>query len=136
MKLVTLVAMIRAADQASMDTPTLPSMGLNISWSIFSSATVAPEMPKAPMSPPEMTTAAYRMGDSSLVIMSPMNPYFILVLGFAQRWRPGLGVGGLLSTLLPYAVAFFVAGLVVTGVWAALGLATGPAAPFHYLIPS
>lgn len=85
---------------------------------------------------PEMTTAAYRMGDSSLVIMSPMNPYFILVLGFAQRWRPALGVGGLLSTLLPYAVAFFVAGLVVTGVWAALGLATGPAAPFHYLIPS
>lgn len=85
---------------------------------------------------PEMTTAAYRMGDSSLVIMSPMNPYFILVLGFARRWAPGLGVGGLLSTLLPYAVAFFVAGLVVTGVWAALGLATGPAAPFHYLIPS
>lgn len=85
---------------------------------------------------PEMTTAAYRMGDSSLVIMSPMNPYFILVLGFAQRWRPGLGVGGLLSTLLPYAFAFFIAGLAVTGVWGALGLATGPAAPFHYLIPS
>lgn len=85
---------------------------------------------------PEMTTAAYRMGDSSLVIMSPMNPYFILVLGFAQRWRPGLGVGGLLSTLLPYAIAFFVAGLAITGIWGALGLATGPAAPFHYLIPS
>ncbi len=85
---------------------------------------------------PEMTTAAYRMGDSSLVIMSPMNPYFILVLGFAQRWRPGLGVGGLLSTLLPYAIAFFVAGLAMTGIWGALALATGPAAPFHYLIPS
>jgi len=85
---------------------------------------------------PEMTTAAYRMGDSSLVIMSPMNPYFILILGFARRWAPGLGVGGLLSTLLPYALAFFVAGLVVTGVWAALGLSTGPAAPFHYAIPA
>ena len=85
---------------------------------------------------PEMTTAAYRMGDSSLVIMSPMNPYFLLVLGFAQRWRPGLSVGGLLSTLLPYAVSFFLAGLVLTGIWGALGLATGPAAPFHYLNPS
>lgn len=85
---------------------------------------------------PEMTTAAYRMGDSSLVIMSPMSPYFILVLGFARRWAPGLGVGGMLSTLLPYAVAFFAAGLAVTGLWAAFALATGPAAPFHYLIPS
>ena len=85
---------------------------------------------------PEMTTAAYRMGDSSLVIASPMTPYFILVLGFARRWAPGMGVGGLLSTLLPYALAFFTTGLVVTGLWATFALATGPAAPFHYLIPS
>ncbi|MDP1631911.1 MAG: AbgT family transporter [Caulobacter sp.] len=84
---------------------------------------------------PEMTTAAYRMGDSSLVIASPMTPYFILILGFAQRWKPGLGVGGLLSTLLPYALAFFAAGLAVTGLWAAFGLATGPVAPFHYQLP-
>ncbi|MDO9223692.1 MAG: AbgT family transporter [Caulobacter sp.] len=85
---------------------------------------------------PEMTTAAYRMGDSSLVIASPMTPYFILILGFARRWAPGMGVGGLLSTLLPYALAFFATGLVVTGLWATFALATGPAAPFHYLIPS
>lgn len=85
---------------------------------------------------PEMTTAAYRMGDSSLVIASPMTPYFILILGFARRWAPAMGVGGLLSTLLPYALAFFATGLVVTGLWAALALATGPAAPFHYIIPS
>ncbi|MFZ5670459.1 MAG: AbgT family transporter [Pseudomonadota bacterium] len=85
---------------------------------------------------PEMTTAAYRAGDSSLVIMSPMNPYFILVLGFAQRWRPGLGVGGLLATLLPYALAFFAAGLALTAAFAMFGLATGPAAPFHYAPPA
>jgi len=84
---------------------------------------------------PEMTTAAYRMGDSSLVIGSPMSAYFVLLLGFAQRWKPGLGVGGLLSVLLPYAVAFFVTGMVLTGVWAAFALATGPVAPFHYLVP-
>lgn len=85
---------------------------------------------------PEMTTAAYRAGDSSLVIMSPMNPYFILVLGFAQRWRPGLGVGGLLATLLPYAIAFFVAALALTAAFGLLGLPTGPAAPFRYAIPT
>jgi len=84
---------------------------------------------------PEMTTAAYRMGDSSLVIASPMTPYFVLLLGFARRWRSDLGVGGLLSILLPYAVTFFAAGVLVTGLWGVLALATGPAAPFHYVVP-
>ncbi|MES2034910.1 MAG: AbgT family transporter, partial [Pseudomonadota bacterium] len=83
---------------------------------------------------PEMTTAAYRAGDSSLVIASPMSSYFILILGFAQRWKPGLGVGALLSALLPLGIAFFVAALGITGVWALLELATGPVAPFHYRI--
>jgi aminobenzoyl-glutamate transport protein len=83
---------------------------------------------------PEMTTAAYRMGDSSLVIGSPMSAYFILVLGFARRWKPELGVGGLLSILLPYAVVFFCVGMLVTGLWGVLALATGPVAPFHYVV--
>jgi len=83
---------------------------------------------------PEMTTAAYRAGDSSLVIASPMSAYFILVLGFARRWKPDLGVGGLLSVLLPFGIAFFVAGLGLTGLWALFELATGPVAPFHYQI--
>jgi len=84
---------------------------------------------------PEMTTAAYRMGDSSLVIASPMSAYFVLLLGFGRRWLPGLGVGGLISILLPYALAFFASGMLITGVWALLTLATGPVAPFHYLVP-
>lgn len=83
---------------------------------------------------PEMTTAAYRMGDSSLVIASPMSAYFVLILGFAQRWKPGLGVGGLLSVLLPLGIAFMAAGLATTGLWALFELATGPVAPFHYAI--
>ncbi|ATQ43075.1 AbgT family transporter [Caulobacter mirabilis] len=83
---------------------------------------------------PEMTTAAYRMGDSSLVIASPMSAYFILILGFAQRWKPGLGIGGLLAVLLPLGVAFFASALVMTGLWALFELATGPVAPFHYVI--
>ena len=41
---------------------------------------------------PEMTTAAYRMGDSTVNMASPLMPYFGLVLGFCQRWRPGFGV--------------------------------------------
>jgi aminobenzoyl-glutamate transport protein len=81
---------------------------------------------------PEMTTAAYRMGDSTVNMSSPLMPYFALALGFAQRWKPEIGVGGLMSSLLPYSFAFVFVALAVTGVFAAFELPTGPGAPFHY----
>jgi aminobenzoyl-glutamate transport protein len=85
---------------------------------------------------PEMTTAAYRMGDSTVNMASPLMPYFGLVLGFCQRWHPGFGVGGLISIMLPYSAAMMLAGMLLTGAWAALELPTGPGAPVHYSIPS
>ena len=84
---------------------------------------------------PEMTTAAYRMGDSTVNMASPLNPYFPLILGFCQRWKPGFGVGGLIAAVLPYSFAFMIAGLLLTGAWAVLELPTGPGSPFHYAAP-
>jgi len=81
---------------------------------------------------PEMTTAAYRMGDSTVNMASPLMPYFALVLGFCHRWKPELRVGGLMSSVLPYSFAFMLVALLVTGVFAGLHLPTGPGAPFHY----
>lgn len=81
---------------------------------------------------PEMTTAAYRMGDSTVNMASPLMPYFGLVLGFCQRWKPGFGVGGLISTMLPYSAALMLAGTLMTGAWGVLELPTGPGAPVHY----
>lgn len=81
---------------------------------------------------PEMTTAAYRMGDSSVNMSSPLMPYFALVLAYCQRWNPKIGVGGVMSSMLPYSFAFIFVALAVTGVFAAFELPTGPGAPFHY----
>lgn len=81
---------------------------------------------------PEMTTAAYRMGDSTINMVSPLMPYFPLVLAFAQRWNPNLGVGGLMSSVLPYSIAFMLVALGLVGVWGVTQWPTGPAAPFHY----
>ena len=83
---------------------------------------------------PEMTTAAYRMGDSTVNMASPLMPYFGLVLGFCQRWRPGFGVGGLISAMLPYSAAMMAAGVLLVGFWTVLELPTGPGAPVHYSI--
>ncbi|MNS15421.1 p-aminobenzoyl-glutamate transport protein [compost metagenome] len=84
---------------------------------------------------PEMTTAAYRMGDSVTNIATPLMSYFPLILTFAQRWDPRFGLGSLMATMLPYAGAFLVAGLIMVATWVALDLPLGPGVGVHYEPP-
>jgi len=84
---------------------------------------------------PEMTTAAYRMGDSYTNIMTPLMSYFPLILVFARRWDTTFGVGSLLALMLPYALTFMVAGMLMTAGWVFLGLPLGPGAGVHYEPP-
>ncbi len=84
---------------------------------------------------PEMSTAAYRVGDSATNIITPLMPYFPLVLVFAQRWRKDFGLGSLVATMLPYSVFLLLAGLLLTIVWVYSGLPLGPAAPVSFSMP-
>ncbi|MBC7767933.1 MAG: AbgT family transporter [Phycisphaerales bacterium] len=84
---------------------------------------------------PEMTQAAYRMGDSYTNIMTPLMSYFPLILAFARRWDPSFGVGSLLSLMLPYALCFMFAGILMTAGWVFLDLPLGPHATVHYTPP-
>jgi aminobenzoyl-glutamate transport protein len=77
---------------------------------------------------PEMTTAAYRMGDSYTNIMTPLMSYFPLILAFSRRWDKSMGVGSLLALMLPYALCFMAAGIAMTVGWVALDLPLGPRA--------
>ncbi len=81
---------------------------------------------------PEMTTAAYRMGDSYTNIMTPLMSYFPLILGFARRWDSSVGVGSLLALMLPYALTFMVVGLLMVGGWVYFDLPLGPGAEVQY----
>ena len=83
---------------------------------------------------PEMTTAAYRMGDSYTNIMTPLMSYFPLILAFGQRWDRGIGVGSLLALMLPYALSFMVVGIGMTVGWVLLDLPLGPGAQVHYTV--
>ena len=58
---------------------------------------------------PELTQAAYRIGDSTTNIITPLLPYFPLVVVYCQRWVPESGIGTLLSLMLPYSLAFLAA---------------------------
>lgn len=84
---------------------------------------------------PEMTTAAYRIGDTVTNLISPLNPYLILTLTFAQRWTPGFKLGSLIALLLPVAIAFYLGGILLTAGWIALDLPVGPGATVAYELP-
>jgi aminobenzoyl-glutamate transport protein len=84
---------------------------------------------------PEMTTAAYRMGDSYTNIMTPLMSYFPLILAFARRYDNSLGVGSLLALMLPYALCFMAVGLTMTVSWVAFDLPLGPNAQVFYTPP-
>ena len=84
---------------------------------------------------PEMTTAAYRVGDGVTNIISPLMVYFPLVLTFAQRWRTDFGLGSLTALMLPYSVWLLIIGLCLTFGWVYLDLPLGPDAGVGFSLP-
>ena len=83
---------------------------------------------------PEMTTAAYRMGDSIFNIVTPVASNFVLVLVLAQRWNKDFGVGSLIALMLPFSMAIGLVGLCLVGIWTGLELPVGPSAPATFQI--
>jgi aminobenzoyl-glutamate transport protein len=80
---------------------------------------------------PELTQTAYRIGDSTTNIISPMMSYFALIIAFVQRYRDGAGLGTLVATMLPYSVTFLVGWTVLLIGWVLIGLPVGPGAPLY-----
>ena len=74
---------------------------------------------------PELTQLAYRIGDSSTNIITPMMPYFALVLAFAQQHDKNAGMGTLLAAMLPYSIAFLVLWSSLFLIWLASGVPVG-----------
>ncbi len=75
---------------------------------------------------PESVQAAYRIADSSTNIITPLMPYFPLVLAFAQKYEPNAGVGRVLTLMLPYSLALLVAWFGLFVLWVVLGWPLGP----------
>ena len=74
---------------------------------------------------PEAVLAAYRVGDSPMNAITPLNAYFALVVGFAQKYDKNAGVGTIVSLMLPYVVLMFVLWTALFAIWKMLGLPWG-----------
>ena len=81
---------------------------------------------------PELTTAAYRIGDSVVNIITPLNSYLLIILAVFQKYRTGAGLGSLMALMVPYSVVLGVVWTVALLGWYALGLPLGPGAPLHF----
>ncbi|MCS3636249.1 aminobenzoyl-glutamate transport protein [Salinibacter ruber] len=82
---------------------------------------------------PETVQAAYRIGDSFTNILTPLLPYFPLVIIFAQRYDEDAGIGSIIALMLPYSIGFGVVSTIVFLVWVLLGLPLGPGAELYYM---
>ena len=81
---------------------------------------------------PELAQAAYRIGDSSSNIITPMLTYFPLVVVFFQKYVKGAGIGTVASTMLPFSVVFTIVWTAFLLLYWATGLPLGIAAPYTY----
>lgn len=80
---------------------------------------------------PDLAMAAYRVGDSPVNVATPLMPYFALIVIFAERYRKKVGVGSVISLMLPYTVVLLITWSALLVVWYLLGLPLGPGASIY-----
>ncbi len=83
---------------------------------------------------PDLTQAAYRVGDSSTNIITPLMPYFPLIVVFCQKYVKSTGIGTLIALMLPFSVSFLVLWSAFLLLYWVLGIPLGIGA--HYSFPA
>jgi aminobenzoyl-glutamate transport protein len=82
---------------------------------------------------PEVIQTAYRIGDSTTNIITPMMSYFGLILAWAARYDRNVGIGTMIAMMLPYSIFFTIAWMLLFFLWVfGLGLPVGPGSPTYY----
>lgn len=82
---------------------------------------------------PDLTQASYRVGDSVTNIITPLMPYFPLVVVYCQKYVPETGIGTLVSTMLPYAMIFFVIWTIFLIIYWMIGIPLGLQSSYEYV---
>lgn len=84
---------------------------------------------------PDLTQAAYRVGDSSTNIITPLLPYFPLIVVFCQRYVKNAGIGTLLALMLPFSVTLLVVWTGFLLLFWGFGIPLGVGASYVYPVP-
>lgn len=74
---------------------------------------------------PELTQLAYRIGDSSTNVISPLMPFFGIVLAIGNQYKKDLGIGTLMSIMMPYSIVLLISWIILFAVWIIWGIPVG-----------
>ncbi|TFC63844.1 AbgT family transporter [Cryobacterium sp. TMT2-4] len=75
---------------------------------------------------PAFIQGAFRVGDSATQVLTPLNPYMIVLLTMLRRYEPQAGLGTVIARMLPFAVTFWIAWVAVLSVFYFFDLPMGP----------
>jgi aminobenzoyl-glutamate transport protein len=78
---------------------------------------------------PQTVLAAYRVGDSPINVVTPLMPYFPLMVVFAARYQKDAGIGTVIALMVPYAIIVTVFWVIFFVIWYLLGIPLGPGWP-------
>ena len=81
--------------------------------------------------PPQTVLAAYRVGDSPTNVVTPLMPYFPLMVVFARRYQRDAGIGTVIALMIPYTLVLTVAWTLLFVAWYAIGIPVGPGWPIR-----
>ncbi|MDO5509944.1 MAG: AbgT family transporter [Weeksellaceae bacterium] len=84
---------------------------------------------------PDLTQAGYRVGDSVSNIITPLMPYFPLVVVYCQRYVKTTGIGTLVSMMLPYSIVFGIAWTIFLILYWKIGIPLGLQSTYEYVAP-
>ena len=80
---------------------------------------------------PAFIQAGFRVGDSATQVITPLNPYMIVLLGLVRRYEPNAGLGTVISRMFPFVIPFWLAWAVLLGIWFLFDLPLGPGNGIH-----
>lgn len=75
---------------------------------------------------PEFAQMAYRVGDSVTNIITPLMTYFAIIVAFAKKYDKDIGIGTLISTMLPYSISFLIGWSLLLVIWFIFNIPIGP----------
>ena len=82
---------------------------------------------------PEYAQLAYRIGDSFTNALTPLFPYFPILLGFIAKYdKDKAKIGTVMAITMPYTIAFGVVWMIQLAIWHLANLPLGPGG-FIYL---